>query len=956
MSVPGLAPACTIDFVTRDFSLPFGLPPELPDAQSVQAYITALGLEVGVRRYQGLTAASATQDPSDPGPPSARRAQACGGVTPALFPPSTPLPVAAAAAAVVVSKTQLDSVGKTTWLAAVPVAGKTTAEAAGSTFRWDMDARKAFALPAPSFAEECLVAFWSSEPTGGPALSAAVPGVLDSDAATYLLRTPTSVQDGELDGLLLRAPARSLIRFERYRHLRQVSASKLTTSHPSTAGAVVMRTLPTTLGPPESGAPLFKQSTLVLENVSVDAASASLGALAYCQVVHYAELAEIDAAKKSLNAQLTWLFRVWLAYLAVARPLVRPTDPDVTSDLDPAVRKPFEQNGTPGNAAIKAFASAALGSEPAKQSLIAFARDFYGSLLCGVSWTELGADLPADPASRPPDLKFAHEVLERIMSAPDAYLVAFAGCPVGQASQVYLQSVGPAAGDIPVQALTPFDLEGLLIAGHASDVFADVTAPSEPGVLQPYDLSGYDQRADGFMAALRVVDVQPGKHAFTALEWLGETIKGSNRGVFEDPALDFSALGGDGHPLAEPLGWGNFTRAQKLRDDLSTLGATTVGAQTLAQAIVGWWVAKTGLGLGVAGTWPTQDPFSAGVTETPAGPSAPFAPGDTLTKGSGFDVYDLATALDAAGLVRDAKDPANPPPLALFLALLNSEGYRDGARADRTGGLDSAGWKDAANPLLTKPNLAAAGVPPGGGLEDAIARLDWILFPYGLDIFNQAMTFDANCVGSARTSFSAHLDQLTADGVYTGDLPSLYAHKYALDRLTGRFSPATLRAQNRRLTRRLQLLGIGCQQAEYQDRHHRLQHADETGNPFEVVDEFVAATAPAPGTDANSDDRRKFIAYYALVYLAFNASPATFSLWVRAANEHRGAEPVSTYLLYYKNAQPRQLEPTLTGELPGTTRQLYQRANMLRFAVALDAYLRIGGAAADTADPGGRTW
>ena len=96
-------------------------------------------------------------------------------------------------------------------------------------------------------------AYWASEPSGGPTLPTSIDGILDADDAAYLLTTAASGGDGELDGLLVRAPACSLVRFERYRHLLAPSASTLTTSHPSSTGAIVLRTLPAAT--PASGAP-----------------------------------------------------------------------------------------------------------------------------------------------------------------------------------------------------------------------------------------------------------------------------------------------------------------------------------------------------------------------------------------------------------------------------------------------------------------------------------------------------------------------------------------------------------------------------------------------------------------------------------------------------------------------------------------------------------------------------
>jgi hypothetical protein len=91
---------------------------------------------------------------------------------------------------------------------------------------------------------------------------------------------------------------------------------------------------------------------------------------------------------------------------------------------------------------------------------------------------------------------------------------------------------------------------------------------------------------------------------------------------------------------------------------------------------------------------------------------------------------------------------------------------------------------------------------------------------------------------------------------------------------------------------------------------------------------------PAPGADAESAERFDYLAYYSLLYLAFNGSPRVMNWWVDVVNANRGAVPATRYFLYkISDAQ------TLSAPNPG--RQRWHRGHVMRFILALDAYLRI---------------
>jgi hypothetical protein len=189
------------------------------------------------------------------------------------------------------------------------------------------------------------------------------------------------------------------------------------------------------------------------------------------------------------------------------------------------------------------------------------------------------------------------------------------------------------------------------------------------------------------------------------------------------------------------------------------------------------------------------------------------------------------------------------------------------------------------------------------------------------------------------------------------------ALRYLTSRRPASWPPGGLRSAT--ASRTALWLAFVLQQATFQWVHQRLHHAvtprrtaPAAGvNPYVQVPELVAGAPalPTPGADATTPDRRRYLAYWALVYLAHNVREKTWNAWVDAVPDPviAAGTSISEYLLYHHNAAADALEPP--GGLP---RERGQRGNMVRFAVALDAYLRLnhGGAAEDKTDPSARAW
>ena len=154
-----------------------------------------------------------------------------------------------------------------------------------------------------------------------------------------------------------------------------------------------------------------------------------------------------------------------------------------------------------------------------------------------------------------------------------------------------------------------------------------------------------------------------------------------------------------------------------------------------------------------------------------------------------------------------------------------------------------------------------------------------------------------------------------------------------------------------RKTRELQSIVLTMSLAMF-EAHHNWIHSGLTYDrqPMEDVPEYRSADIPPVGNDAASDDRKRFIAYYAGVYLAYNSSPKTWNDWFRAA-------------LANKEAARTVPEQFLFGRLPSKNAAYNGSiSNVLRFCAALDAYLRLNlepdgfASDADVTDPNTRGW
>ncbi len=467
-------PDIAINFQRR-FSLPIGIPVDLPPP--------------ALATYLGELAADATflyfdrpaLRPLDPGFAAAAagfrvRTLSLGGDQ-LVVPRSLGLVPSLPSADIFLSKARVADCGGP-WVEAASMPGKSMAQVAARRFRWDVNSKKAAPLPQPLLPDESLIVYWPDKPLRTALLPAPLPGISEDDAALHLLASSTTARDGELERTLLRAPAVGLVRFERYRHL-VLRAGKLEVAHPSANGAWVLRLPPGGITIPAVVSPLEDSRTLAFEHVAIDHAIDCTARIVTLHLLHLPDVLANAKYRPDVLAQMSWLFRSWLAWLRVVAPDERPADVRSRRPTSqPPSRTPFEGAAAANRARVEAMASHVLSDPEARKSLLDFVTGYYAPLLCGRSWPELGVNLPIEPAARPASLLQAHRTLEHLPRSSETWLLAFAGCPLGRPGRVYEPRTPPLpAPPRPLGRLTTFDLEAAAIAGLTTAEYPDVRAP-----------------------------------------------------------------------------------------------------------------------------------------------------------------------------------------------------------------------------------------------------------------------------------------------------------------------------------------------------------------------------------------------------------------------------------------------------------------------------------------------
>ena len=941
-------PAIDIDYKRR-FSLPFGLAP-LVDA----SYINGLDMESGYALYPRTPRSALNVWPPRPGH-AAGVPFADGSNRFALVPAST-------AAALGFELTRQDIFNEVTAIGMkdVPAAkshGSVTITAdAASRFRWDETAQQTGRLPLPAVDDGALVVRFRDGASVVPS-GALSDGILENPGADHLFATHATGSDGEAARNLLRSPVVGAVRFERYRHLLlEINVVAVAVGAQSATGAIVVKSRSSgpTPKPGNPPPPIFTSHHVAIENIDRTSAVECLGRLAWCQLLRRKDVLAQKALVADWTSGTNALLQGYVDYLHVARASHRPNMPDPLPLLPAALVKPFEGPApSRSRAHMEALIAECLKVDILKASLQNYVTTVFAELVTGGSWTDLGIQIPVEPSTRPAALRDAHRRLEDLVSSTETFLICYAGAPVGRAAAVVVpQNATPKIDVAAQESLSPFHLEALAKAGQSAPVTATF----------------------GSLAAVRVIDTSGRDSLLTTRDFLDAIVKGSNTSIRFDPELDFKPLAAAAHPYSGVVDWPRFIAAQGIRGNLDALGAATLpGNKRLDETSLGFWTDRSGLLDG--GNWPEVSLLAR--TESPPTPSRPYRGGSTVTAKlvnirvpSGFDEHDLDAVLRARAAVRDGRTGLTDIPVPLFLALLDRESYRSFAGLDRPPSpftdLGGSITGDAGNFRVVSVNAA-------------------LVFPYGMDLLtagtpNSPTGFPlrdlpagagpADVVPRMATSFPWVHSQLTASNVLLTNLEPLLASDDCLDYLAARRRARNIPGGRHEVvtrSRSTQWMCIALQMACVQWIHRQLQ--DLTGprhttadinDRYVRVDEYVTNPPPVPGANANLEERRLYIAYWALVYVAFNTSPRTWNCWVNSVPDAVLSDgvPASVYLTYRKNVTPRLVEPRPLA--PGVTerRLIGQRGHMLRFAAGLDAYLRLGvdGSEADTSDPRDRAW
>lgn len=838
---------------------------------------------------------------------------------------------------------------------------------------FDRDADDASPLPIPMLADESLLVGWlDAAPAATPLLDAPLAGVAPGAAlgdARYLLATSADGFDGELDPLLLRAPAAGAFRFEPYHHLVRDAGGSLTLRRRSRSGRLHLRASPLKqvravdreLDP---SSPIRDALSFVFEHVDAESTRPFLQALLTDHVVNHAVLLEHERMKgdgalaRELRTEVGWIFRAWLGLGEHAPELLA-----VPGAVASALRGWIEAGREPGAAAVTDAAAHVAGSAEAQEALATFLEGFFVPALTGEGWDALGV-ATASPATD------AHRDVVQSTTAWGRWIVCYAGAPLGHPAPAWPADVlATAPRDVWWSGRTRFQVEALWQADPRGDAERDHAAaraagPPPADALETFAREVLGLHTPGYLCAFRVADPVPGLQHFTTEDWLEEVARGMNRDRWQAPLVDFATLAEAGHPLFDAVDWGRWLIADGARERMDTLYATEIRGEPLQAASLQWWIDNTHFDNG-AGQWPAVAP--AGVPDwDDADPVDPYkrASGrrngrdyDEVTHSGtcGFDRLDLLMAQQVAAAVRDGKGGGRTLDPAVVLALADKEGYRFLARDNRRAPEIDEFWGNRVTYATSAPSLRDT-----HAFRIYAAWGWWLVSPFGLDVLayrrgHPGASFgDASFITVAETRFREVYDELVAPRdpadpesaiLPASSLPSGDLGRYARQRFSARWDASGV-LQMRRRSRKLQRAGLVLQAAVFEWVHRQVHEgAAYDGKPYAPNDDFAGTDVPPRGEQANSETRRDYIAYYAALYLAFNTHPSTWSSWMAQAGSARA-------LLY-------DLAPSFGATVETSEATL---GHMVRFAATLDAYLRLNlGIGAyhgpeDVTDPADRRW
>jgi hypothetical protein len=988
MRVPQL-PACGIDF-RRTFSLPLGVAPESLSDEARTVYAVALDIRCDIlnstfgayhHRWPARDAVRLLPTVANPAVkvllplvtpetlPEARLSAADISNVNRQKAVATPFPAGSTAASMAArmdAKAVRDVISQTISHLAVPYIG--------------MDALRFYFPPKAAAGFEGTLGL---EVEGVPT-DATLPAALPTCLLTT--RSTPALEIGELDRLLLRAPVAGAYRFEPYHHYQSKPAKRLEALGLSNSGRLLVQQAYAKLleeKQDETHALVFRARTLAFEHVD----RGSVAELLHRNLaLHVRAFPVMIASQKPPGADeprlaipealpsvlsgvcgtLNNLLRAWVAYLKILAP--RPEDTAVAAALPPEWELLFPlmlPNPVGGLADTLVAALARITADPAwLESLLHFSQAFYAPLLSGHSWFEVLSANGLDPlvvhfpgtADAPPfstkeaALIQQHDRLRLVEDPRHRWVTCYAGCPIGRPSRVYGDAAPPAGSAFPAGAYTTYELEALHAAGQVAGRFtgldpAAVTTPAPtPGFAM--DLTPFQGKAIGHVTIFQSSRIYPNV-LYGAVDWLLELTRGIHWNEREAGwlALDryMDPATGNGHPLLQVLRLDDSLRAQALRNQLNTLLGTSIAADNL-----NWWKAHLNFATTPTGEWEITYPDSFKIKPTPEDPYRDDRTRPTITDGarsyedlkdgspSGFATFDIESIALAASRMRRPAVGGAATPLAVGLALLETEGVKFFAALHRsaryvTAAKDTFTWEAISRDPTRSGPASLDEEPPR---EDQIARVHWLVFPYGLDEFTghqQRIVPDAEKITDAL--FKESIQKLTQDHILRLDRGE-DVERYFRQRLWSEWHDVVPGAGVPRIWMRSRTAHWACislmlgwfAKREYLIRHPTLQnrYAEVGWSPSPGW--FPAGSSPPDlaGKGPNDAEWKDFISYYALVYLSYNISEAGWREIAKAVEADCPAgTPLRDYLLFRQDRHKLGI------------------ANMARFAIGLDAFLRL---------------
>lgn len=1026
----GETPDCSIDY-DRLAALPIALPPALPEASegwnAEVAWIAEVGLEAAVLHIDHPV--EETYDPVLADNRATRSLPIFDSADVVL------LPLSGAGRALdnndpvgVVDDTTLQTPITPSQLDAVApkVFHKVSAETAEAfedrvqaQHLWDDDARKVSGLPIPQVMNESILLLWPDRVrVDQPFLDA--PLNLDTALGpAYLLPTEGATLEGELDPFWLRAPMTGRFRFERYQHLvRNTTTGDLSLRRPSRTGRVVVRASPLAGVPSESSgngiedkSPLHKELYFAFEHVDPVATGICIANQLRDHTKRFDELMNSERFSKDrgflvnnggLIDEVAWAIRTWLAlmdrkdlgHVQGASPIGLSLDMTMRQAL--RAELPANSSRNSSKATLDAT-NLIVGSADALGEFDQFLSFYYGPLLTGVTWGELGINVAVDADGYDDE---AHGELLSALRLSGGWVVCYAGCPLGKPTRVYRTSTtGTSARDTWFGGWTTFHAEALYQAGHPSGTASDPirdhglarsAGPASLGAVHSYMSDQVSAYPVGYFAIFRILDRKPNLRDFTTEDWLQEVLCGTSRKTKQEPLINFASLANAGHVAAPLVNWDKYLLGLRARARLDVLNDAEVSGIPLMTRSINWWRDNTAYT--VDNMW--IDAFGYPIVPKPETPYKKFRvtnDGFDTYHSTPFDQVDLRYAILAASMLRDGKGLGQSLNPAVILALAEAEGYKLYGR-DRLATLSEYPYPWVNPDHLTHRRDCSSTVRADPYALRTITRRWWADIN-GLDILNRPrhpvyggdtwpILDDYKVLAHERFNISMdHIEQpgplapmepiLPITSRYHGDLD-----RYLLDRMTAHFMTVGNVVSDDDLlymakcSRRVNFVTMLMLGAQF-ELHHRGLHLkemyDKTPVTGEVgVPELTAASLPALGADANSLERRAYIAYYGTVYLAFNAHPNIVTRWFNLLRSARDSTTETVQLFF--GAFPSRYGPMAVDPVDGILKATVEDRAMgsaHRFCAALDAYLRmnIDGTGLlgddinlDVTDPNARTW